>query len=202
MAEMKEDRRIRRTRRMLKQGLAELMREKEFNDISIKDITDRMDLNRGTFYLHYADTYELLERLENDTLEDIQAMINAHRPNPDSGTMQPVFEPIMDYVVENKEICQSLLGNKASNDFIDKVHQLIRENGWALVHERYPGAPEREMDYLFSFITYGLIGMIKQWFDEGMDLEKRTMVILADRIVTAAAESLGGLKLSTAKAGK
>ena len=51
---------IRRTRRMLKQGLAELMREKEFNDISIKDITDRMDLNRGTFYLHYADTYELL----------------------------------------------------------------------------------------------------------------------------------------------
>ena len=57
------------------------------------------------------------------------------------------------------------------------------------------------MDYLFSFITYGLIGMIKQWFDEGMDLEKRTMVILADRIVTAAAESLGGLKLS-AKAGK
>ena len=49
MAKIREDRRVRRTRRLLKQGLAELLREKEFKDISIKDITDRMDLNRGPF---------------------------------------------------------------------------------------------------------------------------------------------------------
>ena len=45
----KEDRRVRRTKKLLKQGLSELMKEKDFKDISVKDITDRMDLNRGTF---------------------------------------------------------------------------------------------------------------------------------------------------------
>ena len=45
----KEDRRIRRTKKLLKQALAQLMDEKEFKDITVKDITERADLNRGTF---------------------------------------------------------------------------------------------------------------------------------------------------------
>ena len=44
------DRRVRRTRRLLKDSLIALMQEKEFMDISVKEITDRADLNRGTFY--------------------------------------------------------------------------------------------------------------------------------------------------------
>ncbi|MEA4892451.1 MAG: TetR/AcrR family transcriptional regulator [Peptococcaceae bacterium] len=190
MSKEREDRRIRRTRRLLKQGLAELMREKDFKDISIKDITDRMDLNRGTFYLHFADTYELLERLENDTLADVQEMIDAHKPQADGGTLQPVFEPIMDYVLENEEICKSLFGNQAAGEFIDKVHRLIEDNGKELVGKHFPQAPEKYLDYLFSFITYGLIGMIRQWFQAETDLDKHAMVMLADRMVTSATESL------------
>ena len=53
MAAQKEDRRIRRTKRLLRQALAELMNEKDFKDITVKEITDRADLNRGTFYFHY-----------------------------------------------------------------------------------------------------------------------------------------------------
>ena len=113
-------------------------------------------------------------------------MIHAHRPAADSGTLQQVFEPIMEYILENQDICRSLFENKASNDFVEKVHRLIRENGLSLVHERYPRAPEKQLDYLFRFITYGLIGMIKQWFDAEMDLDRHTMVMLADRMVTSA----------------
>ena len=64
----KEDRRIRRTKKLLKQALAQLMDEKEFKDITVKDITERADLNRGTFYLHYTDTYDILNKIENEIL--------------------------------------------------------------------------------------------------------------------------------------
>ena len=47
MAAQKEDRRIRRTKRLLRQALAEIMNEKDFKDITVKEITDRADLNRG-----------------------------------------------------------------------------------------------------------------------------------------------------------
>ena len=52
MENKQEDRRSRRSRKLLKQGLLELMKEKRFAAISVRDVTDRMDLNRGTFYLH------------------------------------------------------------------------------------------------------------------------------------------------------
>ena len=68
MAAQKEDRRIRRTKRLLRQALAEIMNEKEFKDITVKEITDRADLNRGTFYLHYEDKFALLDALIDEAL--------------------------------------------------------------------------------------------------------------------------------------
>ena len=79
----KEDRRVRRTKKLLKQGLSELMKEKDFKDISVKDITDRMDLNRGTFYLHYTDIYDLLNKIETDVLDDFQRVIDTYRQKTD-----------------------------------------------------------------------------------------------------------------------
>ena len=49
------DRRIRKTRNAIKNGLAELLLEKSIGDISVRELTEKVDLNRGTFYLHYKD---------------------------------------------------------------------------------------------------------------------------------------------------
>lgn len=185
MAAEKVDRRIRRTRTMLKQGLAELMREKDFKDITVKDITDRMDLNRGTFYLHYTDTYDLLEKLENETLDDFQAMIDAHRPQAGEFSLRPVIEPIADYIVENADICKLLFENKASNDFVIKFQHLIGRNGAGFIQERLPHASAETLDYCFGFITYGMIGMLKHWFDTGMKMSRQEIVTMADRLITA-----------------
>ena len=54
-----EDRRARRSRKLLKESLLELMKCKTFSDISVRDITDAADMNRATFYLHYSGTAEL-----------------------------------------------------------------------------------------------------------------------------------------------
>ena len=75
-----EDRRSRRSRRLLKEGLLALMQEKRFSDITVRDITERMDLNRGTFYLHYPDTTALLQSVETDMLAEAQALIDAQLP--------------------------------------------------------------------------------------------------------------------------
>ena len=70
-----EDRRVRRTKQLIKQSLIELMHEKPFKDITVKDITERADLNRGTFYLHYVDIYDLLSKIEDETLQAIEEMM-------------------------------------------------------------------------------------------------------------------------------
>ena len=58
------DRRVRKTRRQLRECLITLLKEKKVQDITVRELTDMADLNRGTFYLHYKDVFDLLEKTE------------------------------------------------------------------------------------------------------------------------------------------
>jgi AcrR family transcriptional regulator len=60
----KEDRRVRRTKKLLTQALTELMQQKQVKEITVKELTDLADMNRGTFYLYYKDIYDMLESIE------------------------------------------------------------------------------------------------------------------------------------------
>ncbi len=55
------DPRIRRTRQLLQQALAELLHTRDFDKLSVQEITDAAGLNRATFYAHYPDKFALLE---------------------------------------------------------------------------------------------------------------------------------------------
>ena len=66
MAAENMDRRVRKTRTMLRLCLAKLLKEKKIQEISVKEISEMADINRGTFYLHYRDVFDLLESIEND----------------------------------------------------------------------------------------------------------------------------------------
>ena len=59
----REDRRISRTRQLLRQAFMDLVREKGFAAVSIQDVAERANVNRGTFYIHYTDKYELLDTI-------------------------------------------------------------------------------------------------------------------------------------------
>ena len=188
--EQSEDRRSRRSRKLLKQGLLELLREKRFGEISVRDITDRMDLNRGTFYLHYPDTSALLQSVETDLLEEAQALIDAHLPEAECGTLQPVFEPVLDLVLARQDTVRALFASGAGSGFTDRLQDLISRNGVQLIRTRFHPKSEDQLEYLLSFVTYGLIGLMKTWFDRDMALSKEGLIQAADRLVNGAAERL------------
>ena len=71
------DRRIRKTRRLLRECLTALLKEKKVQDITVREIADMADINRGTFYLHYKDVFDLMEQIENELLKELEDMLNA-----------------------------------------------------------------------------------------------------------------------------
>ena len=192
MEDQKQDRRVRRTQKLLKDSLVTLMQEKEFKNISVKDITDRADLNRGTFYLHYTDTYHLLEDIEEDVLNDFQEMIHSYRHSFRRDTLLPVMNPVIDYIAENNTICKVLFENNASVDFLNRFHKLIHENGNEIIQSLFPVRNDEITESFFEFVTYGLIGMLKQWLDSGKSLPKKTLAEMADKAVMGAAACLLG----------
>ena len=74
---MENDRRTKRTKLLLKNAFTELLSMKTLNEISVKELCELADINRGTFYLHYQDIYDLKQNLENELYEQILNIANA-----------------------------------------------------------------------------------------------------------------------------
>lgn len=186
-----EDRRVRRSRKMLKQGLLELMKCKRFSEISVRDITDLMDMNRGTFYLHYTGTADLLRSIEDDMEAEIQSAVDTHIGEAEQkNTLRPVFEPILDFIVEHRETCESLFHNNEISSFFERLEALCRKYGREIVCLRYPSVAEERMPYLLSSVTYGLMGVLKTWFEQGMDLPKMEILQMAEHLLDGAAAQM------------
>ena len=183
MAINNDDRRVKRTRRLLKQGLTELLGQKQFSDISARDITDKMDLNKPTFYQHYKNTYEMLQDLETDLLEHPQEMIDQYDYDETVFSMRKFFEPFLDFVVENKSVCDTLFVNNASSDFTGKVVDFIYTNGAGMMKKRLPKLTSEDVDYILSFVAFGLIGLIRRWFEKNMSMSKEKILGMADEML-------------------
>ena len=125
MAEV-EDKRIRRTKKLLRQALTRLMQQKDFQSITVTDVVREADINRGTFYAHYRDVYDLRDKIETGMIEDFRGMIAAIRPS-ETVTLKLVLSRLMDYLEENREIVTALIKVNAPDGFGKKMIGVIEE---------------------------------------------------------------------------
>lgn len=188
-----DDRRARRSRKLLKEGLLALMKNTRFSDISAKNITDLVDMSRATFYLHYADTRELLQSLEDDLIDEAQSLVDEHIHETDgSFSMRPIFEPLLDFIVNRKDTCEVLFNNNEVSGFTERLQKLIYKNGISLVHDRFHPESDEKTYYFLSFITFGMLGLLKTWFDENMAMPKEELITTADELLQSSAKCIFG----------
>ena len=191
MPKNSEDRRARRSRRLLKASLLELMKHKTFSEISVRDVTDEADMNRATFYLHYSGTAELLQSVEEDLLAELQALVDAHMQETVAiGSVNPVFEPVLDFLVEHRETCAVLFASSEASGFFQSLQRLVHENGAPLVRTWFRPEDPWLTEYLLNVLAWGFIGLLAEWFEKDMALPKAELLSAAQRLADGAAASL------------
>lgn len=179
----KQDRRVIRSKMRMREALISLMQEKPFPEITAKDITDRADLNRATFYLHYNNVFDLLEELEEETVSGFARMLE-ETPIHENSTWEPILTgKVCDYIAENQARCRCLLLNPRSDCFTEKLTEIMKQKGQKIRKERGLEKEPRQLDYVRHFVSCGAMGMVKQWLAEGMPLSKAEMVELTEKIM-------------------
>ena len=118
--EKKEDRRVRRTKKLLSQGLIELMQQKQVKDITVRELADLVDVNRGTFYLYYRDIFDMLERLEEELFEQLEEV---------TGKMEEKDTSLEESFALYQKGMELLKTCKDKIDRIEKKVQILDENG-------------------------------------------------------------------------
>ena len=189
MGEQNTDRRIRKTKRLFRQGLAQLLAEKKLNEITVREISDLVDVNRGTFYLHYKDVYDLLEQIEKEMFEEFYAAINKY-PLPEKPLKRvPVFLQAFQFVAENADMCRILLGSNGDIAFVEKLKNVVRSKSLEALSSYAKNNPY-QFEYFYHFIISGCIGIIQRWLDMGTKESAEEMAALAEQMVLKGIQSV------------
>jgi AcrR family transcriptional regulator len=152
------DPRILRSRRMLMEALANLLNQKEFDDISIQEIADEATLNRATFYLHYPDKDALLQAMTAARFSELIARRGLSFSNCD-GALRAIALGVCDFLAESTGCPSQLAKMPLERSIIPVVEGMFREGGGK--HEMRPGA---DPELLATIAAWAVFGAARRWY--------------------------------------
>jgi len=161
MESEKTDRRVRRTKSLLLQGLIHLMGQKDIKDISVKELSDYADINRGTFYLHYNDIYDMLSQIEDQLFLEFNEILD-HTLTSKSAFLSPqqTLLEIFSFLERHRDLAKAMMGPHGDLAFVNRLKDLVKQR----IYQIY-GLQQSAGDYAYieSFIVSGCIGVIDTW---------------------------------------
>ena len=175
----KEDRRVRRTKKLLTQALTQLLQEKQINEITVKELTDLADMNRGTFYLYYKDMFDMLEKIEDGMFEALDAIVSPHEHDDVSQQTKPILLDLFRFIEDNQEMCRVLLSPHGDMNFLHRLNEVVREKclkAWPNIRKE---KGEADFDYHYSFVVFGCAGIIRAWVNRNCPESAEKMAEMA-----------------------
>ncbi len=186
--EKKVDRRVIKTRRQLKKGLAALMKEKSVNQITVKELVEEVDINRSTFYLHFKDIQDLLREIEENMEAQIKRAIEEHPTVSGNENAFYFIEDMFRVLDEEREISKALIGPNGDMGFIHRIERIIKENSRGTLEKMFPGKKE-DLKYFYAFCLSGCLGLVKVWLNEGEEKSPEEMAQMTFNMIANAKDA-------------
>ena len=183
METKREDRRVRRTKKLLTQALTQLLQQKQVNEITVKELTDLADMNRGTFYLYYKDIFDMLEKIEDSMFAALDVIMERHEKDALATDTKPILLDLFAFIQENKEMSRLLLSVNGDMNFLHRLNEVVREkcrSAWLTLRN---SQDEDAFDYHYSFVVFGCAGVIRAWVNRNCSESAEEMAELADRMI-------------------
>ncbi len=162
--------RVRRTQKLLREALIELIEERGFDALTVGEITERALVSRAAFYRNYQDKYDLVEQIFNEAMQALLTSVadleTAHSPQ--------IWVKFLEHIGEYERLYRALLGRKGSPWFVLKMRaslvDLIKEYGQ--IPHRAPTSvpymyPDSDSELIPDLIAAMIVEAITWWLEKG-----------------------------------
>lgn len=183
VSQTKEDPRVRKTRTQLQKAMAELMAQKNVQDITVQELTRLADINRGTFYRHYRDIYDLLEQTEQGLIAEFNTLLDAYTNEELQRGLRPILSDVFYFARKNAAVREALLNIHADQRFFQRLSSLIYERCVGEWRGLYAIDFMERGNYELEFVVAGAVSLIRTWTARGFDRSPEEMAELADRLI-------------------
>lgn len=161
------DRRTKKNQRAIMDALIHLIGEKDFEQITINDIAERADVNRGTIYYHYTDKYDLLDKcLEAHLYHLIESCSSA-----DGTELSPSKSSLLRtlrQMEKNALFYRNLLSNKGIPSFRNHLQKIMSNQVLEQIVGNDLNLNELSKDILVQFLSSAIVGVIEWWLTQQM----------------------------------
>lgn len=183
------DRRVLKTRQVILDSFVHLMLAKDFSQISIKDIIDQANISRSTFYSHYQDKYDLMDKSIHEKLVELQREVLAETTSDSNNylsnldTPDPFFLTFFEHLSRNRKLYQLFFNKSDSSDLRGKLFDIIRGSFYTRISdmEKYQKLLV-PLDILLDSSTSSLLGITNAWFRDDMAYSPHYMALQLTRL--------------------
>jgi len=161
------DRRVKRTKKLLRDSLFSLLQTKSINEITITELTEVADINRATFYFYYTDIFDMLDQIQNEAYEMFETVLQGTEEHINSQeAFAKYIENILLFCKENPSIARFVITREYNNNkVLKKIKKLLAKNV-PVAKETY--AQDDPRRFILNFALNSLTGTVVDWMDDGM----------------------------------
>lgn len=190
MMEEKIDRRIIRTKQQIRQALIELLSEKGENNISVRELAQRANINRGTFYIHYKDTHDLVEQLVDEAVKKLLGVCKRHPPAQTPRESYPFLTDLFETLQSDPQLFSILLETTGSHAYSERICVTIQENFLDDLLSVFYSADPKQRQVASGFIVSGCLHEALNWLEHGMKESPDEMAYLTGRVIMHGIDAL------------
>lgn len=166
------DPRIVRTRRMLRDAFVELLEEMDVEKISVNKLAERATINRVTFYLHYRDIPDMMEKMADDMIDEINAIVQPDESNAPQDQHENKTLRLLEHIAQHYKFYKVILAAKRTTVFTERLLGLLTKMVTANVEraDRNSALSDSgiQKDIAIWYGSAALIGTIIAWLREDM----------------------------------
>lgn len=165
MDEMKAiDRRTRKTKKAIRHAFAELLSQKDINDITIRDIADLADINRKTFYNYYSGIYQIVDEIENEIVSTYEKVLGEVDIKRDLKNPYRIFERLTSIINTDLDFYGYLLSVRENVSLVSKIVTMLKAKTKEALHPQIE-IDETTADIVLDYAISGMIAVYQQWFN-------------------------------------
>jgi AcrR family transcriptional regulator len=178
------DRRIVKSKRALKDSILSLMQKKDFKDISITEIVQEADLNRGTFYKHYPYKEDLLNEIIDDVISDLIASYREPYKNRETFEVNKLTShaiKVFEHVKKHANFYTLMVDSNGLPGFQYKLCDILKNLSMQDFDDHHDHDSPVNRELLSSYHSYAIFGMIIEWINGGFKYSSNYM---AEQLLT------------------
>ncbi len=176
-----EDRRVRKTKKAIRNAFAALLATQDINQITVKEIADKADINRKTFYNYYRGNHEVMDEIENSLVQAFDESLYQTATLIDLRDPAPVFQRLTQLLQDDQELYGCLLCMTGNSSLKEKLFSTLKAHALDSL-PLHLTLSEEETEILAHYIFAGLMSVYQYWFRSNRQMPIEDLTQLVSRL--------------------